>query len=103
MSTYGNANDPFLQFVTNGGNPLTFLITEDPKQCCLCKHESRSLFILTFNKLACQGCFDFALNCNFFEQSNPIDLNLSGNFVNMENEKEFFLEKGYPYQKVVNF
>jgi len=41
-----NSADPFLEFATNGNKPLTILITEFPKQCCLCKHESRSLFIL---------------------------------------------------------
>jgi len=98
-----NTADPFLEFATNGNNPLTILITEFPNQCCLCRHESRTLFILTFNKLACQGCFDFALNCNFFDQTDQIDLNIPSNSGFMENEKELFLEKDYPYKKAVNF
>jgi len=81
-----NSADPFLEFATNGNNPLTILITEFPKQCCLCKHESNSLFILTFNKLACVGCFDFVLTCNFFNQTHPIDLKLRHPHTNLETQ-----------------
>ena len=98
-----NSADPFLEFATNGNNPLTILITEFPKQCCLCKHESNSLFILTFNKLACVGCFDFVLTCNFFNQSHPIDLNYPAGAFSTENENGLATEIDYPYNKVVNF
>lgn len=75
MSSYAIATaSPFLQFVSKGNNPLNILVTELPGHCYLCNHASTSLFILTFNKLACQGCFDFALSCNFFDDKIPIEL-----------------------------
>ena len=74
MSSYAIATaSPFLQFVSKGDNPVHILTTELPGQCYLCNHASRSLFILTFNKLACHVCFDFALSCNFFNDLSPID------------------------------
>jgi hypothetical protein len=76
MSSYAIATaSPFMQFVSRGNNPLNILVTELPGHCYLCNHESKSLFILTFNMLACQGCFDFALSCNFFNNIGPIDHN----------------------------
>lgn len=60
------AANPFLEFVSKGENPLKILITEFGNKCNLCEGKSKSLYILTFNYLACQVCFDFALRFNYF-------------------------------------
>ena len=73
MLTAANvAADPFLEFVSKGDNPLKILITEFGNKCNLCEGKSKSLYILSFNYLACQVCFDFALSCNYFNASDPI-------------------------------
>jgi hypothetical protein len=79
-------SNPFLEFVSKGDNPLKILITETLNRCYLCGHESKSLFILTFNKLACQVCFDFVLSCNFFNDTIPLDLNSDSN----SSQNEYF-------------
>lgn len=64
--------NPFLEFISKGDNPLKILITEFGNKCNLCEGKSKSLYILSFNYLACQVCFDFALSCNFFGDSDPL-------------------------------
>jgi hypothetical protein len=72
MSTAIVGANPFLEFVSKGDNPLKILITESPNKCNLCGGESKSLYILSFNYLACQVCFDFALSCNYFNELDAI-------------------------------
>lgn len=74
MSTAIVGANPFLEFVSKGDNPLKILITEIGNKCNLCEGKSKSLYILSFNYLACQVCFDFALSCNYFSASDPIVL-----------------------------
>jgi hypothetical protein len=75
LTTANVATDPFLEFVSKGDNPLKILITESGNKFNLCEGKSRSLYILSFNYLACQVCFDFALSCNYFSASKPIASN----------------------------
>ncbi len=75
LTTANVTADPFLEFVSVGDNPLKILITESGSKCNLCEGKSKSLYILSFNYLACQVCFDFALSCNYFSASDPIALN----------------------------
>lgn len=71
ITTNATAN-PFLEFISKGDSPLKILVTEFGGECNLCGGKSKSLYILSFNYLACQVCFDFALSCNYFGVSDPI-------------------------------
>ena len=76
MATTANATaNPFLEFVSKGDNPLKILITEFGNKCNLCEGKQKSLYILSFNYLACEVCFEFALSCNYFAPSAPIVFN----------------------------
>jgi hypothetical protein len=74
MSAAIASANPFLEFVSRGGNPLKNVISEFPQHCTVCGHKSHSLLILTFNMVTCQSCYDFILNCNYFN-AEPIELN----------------------------
>ena len=66
--------EPFLQFVSKGNNPITIFISESTNKCKICEKESNTLYVLTYNFLACQVCFDFIVSCNYFNDSEPIKL-----------------------------
>ncbi len=70
----GSAN-PFLEFVSRGGNPVKIVISDSHQHCMVCGHKSHSLFILTFNMVTCHRCYDFLLNCNYFSDAEEIELN----------------------------
>jgi hypothetical protein len=74
LTTSNVTANPFLEFVSKGDNPLKILISEFGNKCNLFEGKSKSLYILSFNYLACQACFDFALSCNYFSASDPIVL-----------------------------
>lgn len=74
MSTISSGN-PFLEFVTKAGNPVKIVVSDSHQHCSICGEKSHSLFILTFNMVTCQPCYDFLLNCNYFNEAEPIELN----------------------------
>lgn len=67
--------NPFLEFVSRSKNPLKIVISYSLQPCSVCGQKSYSLFILTFNMVTCQPCFDFLLGCNYFTEEEPIELN----------------------------
>jgi len=67
--------NPFLEYVSKGGNPVKIVISDSHQHCNVCGQRTHSLFILTFNLVTCQLCFDFLLNCNYFNEAEPIELN----------------------------
>lgn len=69
-----SAANPFLEYVSKGENPVKILISDSLQHCNVCGRKTHSLFILTFNLVACQLCFDFLLNCNYFNKVEEIEL-----------------------------